>query len=561
MIRVAATTTPAQDGLRRRVTYLMLFRLVLISLVLGATILISTLGDYDLVSPYSLILFAIIGTTYLLTVIYSVALQRGVDPVRLADIQVVCDLATTVVLFHVTGGAKSAYTFFFPLSIIGAAIVRFRAGAVVVAAASVVLFVAVSLLGWKGLLPTPAGQRILPTDLTSLELGRAMALNLAAIAGVAVLAYNLGAQIQRTVASLASEREAAADLQAVHQDIVRSLSSGLVTLGLRGNVLAVNQAASDLLSRSADQLVSRPVGEVLPGIDALLAGLEPRDLLRRADLVIRDGDRPQRHFGVSVSPLRDNHDQVIGRIVNFQDLTELRQMEAQVKRAERLAAIGTLAAGVAHEIRNPLASMSGSIELLRGAPPEDAAALMEIIGREIDRLNRMVSDLLDYANPQPRERVNFDLATLVGETLKVFRRDPDLDGVEVGTAAGSLEEGVTIDGDPGKLRQVLWNLLRNAAEAAVAGGKRVTVRVARADGMASVTVTDDGPGMEPAVVERVFDPFFTTKKKGTGLGLATSYNIVAEHGGRIQVDSRPGRGTSFTVLLPVPPQSAYTGSA
>src|SRR5687768_14316595 len=180
----------------------MLFRLVLITLVLGATILISTLGDYDLASPYSLILFAIIGTTYLLTLIYAVALQRGVDAGRLGDIQMVVDMATTVLLVHVTGGATSAYTFFFPLAIIGAATIRYRAGAVVVATASVVLFVAVSLLGWQGVLPTPPGQRILPTDLGSLELIRAMALNGAAIASVAVLAYTLGAQIQRTEKSL-----------------------------------------------------------------------------------------------------------------------------------------------------------------------------------------------------------------------------------------------------------------------------------------------------------------------------------------------------------------------
>jgi two-component system sensor histidine kinase PilS (NtrC family) len=546
----------AATGLRRRVTYLMLFRLVLISLVLGATIFLSTLGDYDIASPYSLILFAIIGTTYLLTVIYAVALQRGFDPARLGDVQMVADLATTALLVHVTGGASSAYTFFFPLAIIGAATIRYRKGAVAVAAASVALFVAVSLLGWKGILPTPAGQRILPTDLGSLEVIRAMALNGAAIASVAVLAYTLGAQIQRTAESLEFEREAAADLYALHEDIVRSLSSGLITIGTRGNVLAVNQAAVDMLDRPPTELIGRPVDAVLPGIDALLAGVDARDLLRRGDLTIGE-----RAFGISVSPLRDNGDRLIGRVVNFQDLTELRQMEGQVKRAERLAAIGKLAAGIAHEIRNPLASISGSIELLRAAPADDAAALMAIITREIERLNRMISDLLDYANPQPRERVPFDLAALVDETLRVFVQDKSFDGVEVVLDPGSPTEGLLLEGDPAKLRQVLWNLLRNAAEAATAGGKHVTVKVGRGDDMAVVEILDDGAGMEPSVVEHVFEPFFTTKRRGTGLGLATSHNIVAEHGGRIQVVSEPGAGSSFTVLLPVAGKAAYTGPA
>ncbi len=534
----------------------MLFRLVLISLVLGATIFLSTLGDYDITSPYSLILFAIIGTTYLLTVIYAVALQRGVDPVRLGDIQMVADLATTALLVHVTGGATSAYTFFFPLAIIGAATIRYRAGAVAVAAASVALFVAVSLLGWKGVLPTPAGQRILPTDLGSIELVRAMALNGAAIASVAVLAYTLGAQIQRTAESLEFEREAAADLYALHEDIVRSLSSGLITIGTRGNVLAVNQAAVDMLDRPDTELIGRPVGAVLPGIDTLLAGVDARAVLRRGDLTVGD-----RAFGISVSPLRDNSDRLIGRVVNFQDLTELRQMEGQVKRAERLAAIGKLAAGIAHEIRNPLASISGSIELLRGAPADDTGALMAIITREIERLNRMISDLLDYANPQPRERVPFDLAALVDETLRVFIQDKTFDGVEVSLDPDSPTEGLAMEGDPAKLRQVLWNLLRNAAEAAAAGGRHVTVKVGRGDDMAVVEILDDGAGMEPSVVEHVFEPFFTTTRKGTGLGLATSHNIVAEHGGRIQVVSEPGAGSSFTVLLPVAGKAAYTGPA
>ncbi|HTM19981.1 MAG TPA: ATP-binding protein, partial [Kofleriaceae bacterium] len=571
----------SSQALRRRVTYLMLFRLVLISLVLGATIVISTLGDYDMASPYSLVLFAIIGGTYLLTVIYAVALQRGVDAGRLADVQMVLDLVVTALLVHVTGGARSAYTFFFPLAIIGAATIRYRAGAVIVALASVALFVAVSLLGWAGVLPVPHGQRILPSDIGHLELVRAMALNGAAIASVAVLAYSLGAQIQRTARSLEVEREAAANMYQLHDDIVRSLSSGLITVGGRGNVVAVNQAAADILGRPAGTLIGVPIAAALPGIEALLAGVGPRDAVRRADLTMG-----RRYFGISVTPLRDNHDQVIGRIVNFQDLTELRQMEAQVRRAERMAAIGTLAAGVAHEIRNPLASISGSVELLRGAGGDDADALMAIITREIERLNRMLKDLLDYANPQPRERVPFDLASLVDETLRVFVADKTFDGVDVALVAGSLTEGLALEGDPARLRQVIWNLLRNAAEAAGGGGKHVTVRVGRDDGMATVqvadpdrpgvieiagdaaklrqvlwnllrnaadaaalggrhvhvdawrdidattiAVTDDGPGIAADQLARIFDPFFTTKNKGTGLGLATCHAIIAEHGG------------------------------
>ena len=537
--------------LNRRVVYLMLFRLVLISLVLGVTILLSWLSDVDPLAPNSLVLFAIIGTTYLLTLIYSLAIKRGLDPMRLADAQMVADLITSTLLVHITGGAQSAYTFFFPLSIIGAATVRFRGGAVAVASASVLLFVGVSLLGWAEILPTPGGQRVLPNDLSSVELSRAMALNLAAFAGVAFLAFNLGAQIQRTSASLLSERTAAADLFALHEDIVRSLSSGLITIDRRHHVLTINRAACAILATDAGSSVGRPVEQLLPGLEI---ALEPplRDA-QRFDFTVEGSEHSALILGMTTSPLRNNQDVVIGRILSFQDLTELRAMEAQVQRAERLAVIGSLAAGVAHEIRNPLASISGSVELLSNdaSDQEDNRPLMNIITREIDRLNGMISDLLDYANPHPRKSIEFDLAVMVCETIQVFEQDRHFEAVELTLTDDSPREGLRLVADPGKLRQVLWNLLRNAAEAAASSpGAAVKVAVKRAPSAAVIEVVDNGPGLSAEHLAQIFDPFFTTKTRGSGLGLATSHNIVTEHNGRLEVDSDLGAGCRFTVTIP-----------
>ena len=250
-----------------------------------------------------------------------------------------------------------------------------------------------------------------------------------------------------------------------------------------------------------------------------------------------------------MSPLRDVNDEVIGRIVNFQDLTELRRLEQHMRRAERLATVGQLAAGIAHEIRNPLASISGSIELLRQAPPasDEDRTLMAIVHREIQRLNELVGDLLDYANPRPSQPVDFDLGVLVRETLQVSRADRALADVEIATAA---DEPLLVHADPSKLRQVVWNLVRNAADAAAAGGKHVRVEARRAGEQATITVEDDGPGIPPDRIGRIFDPFYTTKQKGTGLGLATCHAIVAEHGGRIDLESEVGKGTKVVVRLP-----------
>jgi two-component system sensor histidine kinase PilS (NtrC family) len=359
----------------------------------------------------------------------------------------------------------------------------------------------------------------------------------------------------------------AADLFTLHQDIVRSLASGLITIAPDGTVLTANQAAADILRRAVAELPGQPIDTVMPGLLARIAESASGEL-RRADLALGEIT-----VGVTVSPLRDVRDQVIGRVVSFQDLTELRQLEQHMRRAERLATVGQLAAGVAHEIRNPLASISGSIELLRQTPQasDEDRALMAIVHREIQRLNSLIGDLLDYANPRPSQRVEIDLCLLVRETAQVARADPAFAAV---TLEVDAEGPLSLCADPSKLRQVVWNLLRNAADAA-GGHVRVAVHRASAPGapgpaaarggvadegrpgsrraLATIAIADDGPGIPPELIGRIFDPFFTTKPRGTGLGLAICHAIVAEHGGRIVVDSEVGRGTTLHVALPADP--------
>jgi two-component system, NtrC family, sensor histidine kinase PilS len=243
-------------------------------------------------------------------------------------------------------------------------------------------------------------------------------------------------------------------------------------------------------------------------------------------------------------------------VVHFQDLSNLRRMEAHVRRAERLATVGQLAAGIAHEIRNPLASISGSIELLRQAPQvsEDDRSLMTIVTREIERLNALITDLLDYANPRPLQPSVFDLAILLQETMQMAQQDR-------GEVELTLEVNhpLQISADASKLRQVLWNLVHNARDAARERGRHVTVRAhahPQIAGWIEIIVADDGPGMAPELQRRIFDPFFTTKRKGTGLGLATCHIIVADHRGRIDVESTVGTGTLIHVILPSTPAAA-----
>jgi signal transduction histidine kinase len=233
--------------------------------------------------------------------------------------------------------------------------------------------------------------------------------------------------------------------------------------------------------------------------------------------------------------------------------SDLSELEAEVRRSQRLADMGSLAAGLAHEIRNPLASMTGSIELLSGSfsAGEDERRLMGIVQREAGRLNELVTQFLAFAKPAAPRLVPTGLATLLDDTLRVFRNDPQAAGVRIEARL----DPVTALVDPDQLRQVIWNLLSNAAQAVAAlprerEGGAIRVRCAASNEGAVVEVEDDGVGMTAEELDQLFIPFFTTRAHGTGLGLATVHRIVEAHGGAVRVASERGKGSRFTVVLP-----------
>jgi two-component system sensor histidine kinase PilS (NtrC family) len=541
----APTVAPVSD-VRRRVTRLLLLRTIVVSVVLGLSMWALSRSEAPARAAVWL-QSSIIAATYLSSIVFGVLLRRGFEPKRVARPMLANDLALTSALVYVTGGAMSPYTFLYALTIVAAGAMSFRRGAVAVTIASLVSMLVVSLLAWHRAIDLPLSAQVKPWEQSIADLVRTLGINVAALIGVGALGFIFGDQLQRSADTLATTRRAAAELLTLHQDIVRSLSSGLITTTPDGVVLTANQAAAEILRATSKSLVGRSIDSIMPGLVALLG---PKGELRRADLTVPTAD-DDKTIGVTVSPLRDVHDNAVGCVINFQDLTELKRLEMHARRTERMATVGQLAAGVAHEIRNPMAAISGSIELLKQSPQtsDDDRALMTIVHREVQRLNVLIGDLLDYANPRPKQTVDFDLGSLVKETVQVARGDQNFADVEL-TAA--VDEPLPVHADPAKLRQVVWNLVRNAADAASGGGKHVTVEARRTGAGASVIVADDGPGIPDAMVGRIFDPFVTTKQKGTGLGLATCHAIITEHGGRIDVDTTPGKGTKMVVSLPPP---------
>jgi two-component system sensor histidine kinase PilS (NtrC family) len=314
-----------------------------------------------------------------------------------------------------------------------------------------------------------------------------------------------------------------------------------------GRVLTANAAASEILG--APVAAGRPIEELMPSLRPLLDATAEAGALRRGEIVHARSDGA-RVLGVSLSPLSDAGGALLGRIVNFQDVTQLRDMEEAMARSERLAAVGRLAAGIAHEIRNPLAAISGSIELL--AQPAagggaDSGELMAIVMREVARLNALITELLEFARPRAPETQPIDLQASLAELLRVAEHDKQLDGARVELSA---PQPVWVEADAAQLRQVVWNLLRNAAEASPSGAP-ITVELGAEDEFARLTVRDRGPGIAAENRPRVFEPFFSTKEGGTGLGLATVHRIVEEHHGRVEIADAPGGGAAIIVRLPI----------
>ena len=537
LVRPPAGATATDQ--RRRVARLLLLRTIVVSVVLGLSLWLLVQAE----SPArgaAWLQSAIIALTYLSSVVFGVLLRQGFAPSRVARPMLANDLVLTSALMYATGGAQSPYTFLYALTIVAAGALSYRRGAVTVTIASLASMIVVSVLAWKHVIDLPLSSTVKPWEQSGVDLVRTLGINIAAMIGVGALSFIFGDQLQRGAETLATTRRAAAELLSLHQDIVRSLSSGLITTSPTGIVLTANHAAAEILRTSPSLLVGK-------AIDSVFLGLGDR---RSGDLTVPTVDN-ELTLNVTVSPLRDATDQVTGRVINFQDLTELRRLEQHARRTERMATVGQLAAGVAHEIRNPMASISGSIELLRASPQasDDDRALMTIVHREIQRLNVLIGDLLDYAKPRQKQPVDFDLASLIEETAQVARGDQNFADVELSVEL--VDKPVPIFADPAKLRQVVWNLVRNAADAASAGGKHVSVELRRsgAEG-ATITVADDGQGIPELLVSRIFDPFVTTKEKGTGLGLATCHAIVAEHGGSIDVETEVGKGTKMVVTIP-----------
>jgi len=540
-------SSPAAPEIVSKLQWLMFFRMVMYTVLLGSTLAFEYASHDDHTLHPEWPMLGLVVATYVLTIIYAVVLKRLRRRHEVfAYIQLMIDLLTSAVLVTLTGGTESLFLFTFSLAVLAASILLYRRGAMYVSAVAtglIVLLVTREAMGWWMPGGPADGERLRGVFLSGMT-------NVTAVFLVALLAGYLSEQLRAAGQRL---RFASADieaLRALNEHIITSIQSGLLSYTLDYRLIFINPAAARILGISADQVLFHNVLDLFPSI------------------VGRDSDRPEalsrweesyvspegirRTLGLSLSPLLDASGAHQGWILIFQDLTPIREMEEQMRRSEQLAAIGKMAAGIAHEIRNPLASMSGSIQMMSQTADLDATSekLMGIVLRETDRLNTLVTDFLQFARPTAPQKEPIDLSLMLEDLVDVFGnlhyREGETPHINVRI---DIDDEVTLECDPRQLKQVLWNLLNNAAEAA-STEVLIRVRTPRGEGRTVIRVIDDGCGIPAEVMERIYDPFFTTKDHGSGLGLAQVLRIIEDHGGSLRAESEPDVGSAFTVTVP-----------
>jgi two-component system sensor histidine kinase PilS (NtrC family) len=533
----------------RRLKGLMLARVLIVTLLLGASALIQMGPKSTVFITPTNSLYFLIALTYCLTIIYALALKKVRNLYRFAYGQIFFDTIFITVLIYLTGGIESLFPLAYILSIVSASLVLSKQGTYVIAAVSGILYGLCLTLEYYGL--------IHPFSLSgpylygSRDVLYRVFVYFLAFTVVAALVNHLGEELRIKGKELREKQLDYEKLEAFHQNIVQSLDSGLITIDRSGSISFLNRTARRILG--IHQLTDGSV-DLDTFLSSLTAGspgepVKSEDIFGREETTFRRLDDKIIHLGLSKSPLRDMHGAIVGSILIFQDITRIKEMEEQIRRADRMVSIGHMAAGLAHEIRNPLASLTGSIQVLREemGQGDSNLNLMNIVLRESERLNRLVTDFLLFAQPPRTEFSPILLNQLLDETLHMVTNSPQFNG-HVSLTKTFLYDARVL-GDANQLRQVFWNLFLNAIQA-VEGRGELSVKLGQEGDSVKLSISDTGRGIDTQVKEKIFEPFFTTKEAGTGLGLAIVHRIIETHGGEIRVESQLGRGTTFTLFLP-----------
>lgn len=517
--------------------WLVKVRVIVLTFLLGIELAVSRFTTTPL--PIG----AFVGTMvlwYAISLFYILLLSFWREHRAQAALQVLTDLSLATLLLQFTGGVDSSFNFLYPLIIIVACILLPKMWAYLSAALAFLSYGAVVEFDYFGLLPTYGSGHL---DWKALQ--AIIFINLFAYVTVAYLAGRLVGKLRQTGVALQDTSGALKDLRALHENIIQSISAGIITTGLDGHITLVNSAGEKLLEQSEGKLLGRAVGELF--LDAL-----PHVVAKRAHGEVRysapNGFR--KSFRVIVSTLNVPDRGLVGYVYGIDDLTAIRRLEREVRMQDRLAAVGRLAAAIAHEIRNPLTSIAGSVQMLDSISSlsDEQRTLVEIVTRESERLNNIINDFLAYSRNRQYKLEKLDILPVLRDTLTLLENRLLAENRSIRLQRQIPVEQAFVFGDGDKLKQVFWNFCDNAVRAMSNGGT-LTAAVEAVDGQWQISFADTGPGMSPQQTEKIFEPFQSGFEGGTGLGLAIVYQIVQAHDGKVWARSRVGHGTTFVLRL------------
>ncbi len=540
---------------------LMLGRVLILTLLLTITLLFQVSEKRYFFIPLTNAFYYFIGFFYLVTIVYALALRRISDLDRFLFFQLIVDHLFIAGLIYFTGGKQSFFPLVYFFTIIGSSIFFFRRGAYLSALVSTLLYGLLLLFQLYQWITPPGFSQAYEAS----QIFYSLVIYMASFFIVAHLSSSIAEELRKKGKELSQKQVDYRQLETFNRNVIRSLDSGLLTVDLQGRINFLNPTAERILGLTEDGTRGVSLYGLFPALGRITGDMAKKPAhassdYERYETQFIDPQGRRVHLGFSISLLTGPDGSLIGHTLIFQDITRFREMEEEMKRLDKMAAISQLAAGMAHEIRNPLTSLSGSIQMLKSelALKAHQERLMNIILRESERLNALITDFLLFAQPPRTNKGVWNIWSLLEEMVELFRHSPEYpEGLEIRCADHREEIRLLLDAD--QMKQVFWNLFLNAIQAMDEKGTLTVGIERRTDGLShrkgtewvTVSISDSGKGMSPQEKEKIFEPFYTTKDGGTGLGLSIVHRIVENHEGIIKVDSEVGKGSTFTILLPV----------
>jgi two-component system sensor histidine kinase PilS (NtrC family) len=543
-----------------RIKWLIWSRVAFTTFLVGTLIFFQQ--RYKIYPFHIAVLYYVLLSVYLVSVLYRYLLSTVTNLPFLGYLQTAVDILLVTFLVHLTGGIDSGFSILYHLGIISASIILSRRGGYLAASLASILYGSMLDMQYYNALFFVRSQ-----NFTAAQVLYQVFINIVSFYIVALLSGYLTERLRKTHDELREKSIDFDDLRVLQEHILKSVGSGILTMDLNGNITSWNPAAEQITGYSYDEIKSNwqdVFGSSIKELFGHTDSLKERPYRFDGGVIKKDGSHAS--LGMTASLLKDDINAVRGIILTFQDITKILEMEEHIRKQERLVTVGSLAAGIAHEIRNPLAALSGSIQVLQGELKlkDDNKRLMDIVVNETDRLNTIITEFLEYARPAGAQADQIELNSLLDETITLLQNSKNFKKDII--VRRTIDPRLVLKGDSQRLRQVFWNLLINACQAMPDGGVLTVtaepfLRTEDDATWCQITIFDTGVGIDNKDLHKIFNPFFTTKAGGTGLGLAIAHRIINDHGGGIAVESERGKGTHFKIRLPMVEHEPYSLAA